>query len=192
VSAMPLPDGVRVGDGRGREHHRHHPRGRVHLTPPQAPRRPWPRRQLGRPRSNGRRRRSSGVRRRITCVLAGSVVVGITAGSPARTQRARGRLFVPTQPARLLDTRQPSGPEWPGPRLWTGGGREVDVSAVTGGGAAAVVANLTVVGSDGPGWLARRGPTVRHGVVDQRRRRPGDARQPAIRAGVHPGLGLQA
>jgi hypothetical protein len=83
------------------------------------------------------------------------VIVDITGWfTGADAAESAAGLFVPTEPTRLLDTRQADGPSG-GPRLWGGGGREVDVSAVTGGAAAAVVANLTVVDSDGPGfWLA--------------------------------------
>ena len=192
---VPLPDGVPASaTARGREHHRHGFDAARGSSPPPPPalRQPlasnvnW-----DDPARHGRRHRSC---RRPPTASTSSCPPRPTssstspAGSPVRTRRrATDGLFVPTEPTRLLDTRQPNGPSG-GPRLWSGGGREVDVSAVTGGAAAAVVANLTVVDSDGPGfWLAHAaGPAVRHGVVDQHRRHPGDAGQPGDRARVHP------
>ncbi len=59
-------------------------------------------------------------------------------------------LFVPAAPVRLVDTRAPTGPAG-GPRLHRGGAREWDVGAITGG-AAAVIANVTVVDARDDGW----------------------------------------
>ncbi len=61
-------------------------------------------------------------------------------------------LFVAADPVRLVDTRQPYGSRG-GPRLWDGGSREFDVTALTGGPVAAVAANVTMTDTEDAGFL---------------------------------------
>lgn len=66
-------------------------------------------------------------------------------------------LFVPVDPFRLVDTRQPAGPTG-GPRLWDGGGREFPVApnalGAADGGVAALAVNATLTGTEDAGWVA--------------------------------------
>lgn len=75
-------------------------------------------------------------------------------------------LFVPVEPFRLVDTRAAAGPAG-GPRLWDGGAREWgmphDRLAATDGEVGALALNVTVTGTEDPGFVslaaARTEPT---------------------------------
>jgi hypothetical protein len=60
--------------------------------------------------------------------------------------------FVSTSPNRLVDTREPAGVAG-GPRLWDDGGREFDITGVTGGPVAAIAASITMTDSEDAGWV---------------------------------------
>jgi hypothetical protein len=66
-------------------------------------------------------------------------------------------LFVPVDPFRLVDSRQPAGPLG-GPRLWDNGGRDFPVAegalGAPAGGVAAIAVNATVTGTEDAGWVA--------------------------------------
>jgi hypothetical protein len=79
------------------------------------------------------------------------VVVDITGWFTGDTaEDSADGLFVALTPTRVLDSRLAAGPTG-GPRLWTGGSRELNLAPWVGR-AAAVATNLTVVSPDGPGW----------------------------------------
>lgn len=61
-------------------------------------------------------------------------------------------LFVGVPPTRLVDTRAAYGANG-GPRLWDHGTREFSVDDLTGGGVAAIAANVTVTETEDPGHL---------------------------------------
>lgn len=60
--------------------------------------------------------------------------------------------FVPADPVRLVDTREPYGATG-GPRLWDGGSREFAVDAVTGGAVSAIAANVTMTDTEDAGYV---------------------------------------
>jgi hypothetical protein len=60
--------------------------------------------------------------------------------------------FVGTVPVRLVDTRLAAGAAG-GPRLWDRGSRDFTVTSITGGPAAAVSANVTMVQTEDEGYL---------------------------------------
>lgn len=81
------------------------------------------------------------------------VIVDITGYvTGASAERSSDGLFVPSDPVRLVDTRQPAGAPG-GPRLWDGGAREFSVTSITGGPVAAIAANVTMTATEDAGFV---------------------------------------
>ena len=67
-------------------------------------------------------------------------------------ERSTDGLFVGATPSRLVDTRRGAGSSG-GPRLWDGGERVFEVTAVTGGTVAAIAATVTMTATEDAGYV---------------------------------------
>jgi hypothetical protein len=81
------------------------------------------------------------------------VIVDITGyfTGPSAPESGDG-LFVATDPTRLVDTRLAYG-AFGGPRLWDAGGRQFATAQVTGGGVAAIAANIAITETEDLGYV---------------------------------------